>query len=121
MDKKYRVVFLDLVESREDFEKSLSTLGVTAATVAQILEKAPVILKAGMSLGQARQYAEVVQEAGGRVNIQEDGIFERPRQMNKAVGIEPFENFTMCPECGFKQRKIESCIKCGFSLKAEEA
>ena len=117
MDKKYRVVFLDVLEGRDGFSEKMSRLGVPAPVVNRILEEAPVVLRSDMRLGEARIYAEALQAAGGKVNIQEDGFFEEPRRGNRNGNIEPLENFTMCPQCGFKQRKAESCTKCGALLK----
>ncbi len=117
MDKKYRVVFLGLFESKEDFVQRMSRLGVPYATVEEIVQKAPVVLKRDMNLGDARQYADAVQDAGGRVNIQEHGFFENPKRVNKPFDIKPLESFIMCPECGYKQLKAEACVKCGLILK----
>jgi hypothetical protein len=77
-----------------------------------------VVLKAELTLAEARQYAEAVQLAGGRVNIQEQGLFEEPERHRKVLEIKPFEYFTMCPECGHKQPKGEACVKCGFLFQA---
>jgi hypothetical protein len=114
--RKYRVVFLDLLESEDDFRERMGRLGVPPAIVDQIIRKAPVILKGGMILKDARQYADAIQDAGGRVSIQEHGLSEEPEQINKSFRIKPLEHFTMCPECGFKQLKGQSCVKCGSSL-----
>ena len=117
MDKKYRVVFLGLFESKSDFVQRMSMLGVPSATVEGIVQRAPVVIKGDMTLGDARQYADAVQDAGGKVNIQEHGHFEETKRINKPFDIEPLENFIMCPECGYKQLKAEACQKCGLILK----
>lgn len=116
MIKKYRVVFLDLQESKERFKEGMGRLGVSSAVVDHMIQIAPVILKGDMTLGDARQYAGAVLEAGGRVNIQEHGLFEESKQPGSAVSIRPLEHFTMCPECGFKQLKGQDCVKCGSRL-----
>ena len=113
MVKKYRVVFLGLVESREHFIKGMSRLGVSSTMTGEIINKAPVILKGNMTLGHARQYADAIQDAGGRVHIQEQGFFEEQEKFSRSVDIEPFDSFIMCPECGHKQLKAGACIKCG--------
>ncbi len=113
MDKKYRVVFLGLVKSKEHFIQGMSGLGVSFTMCEKILHKTPVILKGNMPLGRARQYADAVQDAGGRVNIQEHGIFEEQERTDRSADIKPFDSFFMCPECGYKQLKAEACIKCG--------
>ena len=121
MDKKYRVIFLSLVESLEDFEHGMSRLGVAHPMVEQILHKAPVILKGGMNFDDAKRYADAVEHAGGRVKIQEHDLFEEGKQANKMFDIKPLESFTMCPECGFKQLKGEACVKCGLAFSEGEA
>ena len=111
--KKYRIIFLGLLEGMQVFKDRMSALGVPSSTVDEILQKAPVVLKAELSLADARQYAEAVQLAGGRVSIREQGLFEEPERHHKSIDIKPFEYFTMCPECGYKQPKREACVKCG--------
>ena len=96
----------------------MSRLGVSADVGARIVRKAPVILKGEMTLGEARQYADAVQVAGGRVQIQNSGIFEEPSRGNSSFDIPPLEHFTMCPECGYKQMKAGACVKCGFQFGA---
>ena len=117
MDKKYRVVFLGLFKGKADFVERMSMLGVPPATVEEIVQRAPVVIKGDMSLRDARQYADAVQDAGGKVNIQEHGHFEETKRINKPFDIKPLENFIMCPECGHKQLKAEACQKCGLIFK----
>lgn len=116
MTKKYRVVFLSLISNEQEFRERMSTLGVSSRDVEQIIQKAPVVMKGGMTLGDARHYADAIQFAGGRVNIQEHGLLEEPNRTNRSFDITPFENFIMCPECGQKQMKDEACVKCGHLL-----
>ena len=118
MDKKYRIVFLGLLKSRDEFIHGMSRLGVSADVGASIVRKAPVILKGDMTLGEARQYADAVQVAGGRVHIQDSGFVEEPDRRYTFLEIPSLENFTMCPECGYKQMKGGACVKCGFRLGA---
>ncbi len=92
-------------------------LGAPAEIVAKLFEKTPVILKGDLTSGDARRYADAVQNAGGRVTIQEYGQFEESGRMNGAVNIAPFNEFTMCPECGLKQPKGEACVRCGFRFE----
>ena len=120
MTKKYRIVFLGLFESEEDFKLSMSRLGVSPEAIEQMIQRAPIVIKGEMTLGDARQYADAIQYAGGRVNIQECGVFEEPDQINRPFEIKTLENFTMCPECGFKQLKAEACVKCGHIFSKSE-
>ena len=117
MNKKYRVVFLSLMKGEEDLKSGMSDLGLSPAAVEKIIRRAPAVLRANMTLGEAREYADAVQEAGGRVNIQEDGFFEEPKKIGKTLEIKPLDQFTMCPECGQKQPKGEACVKCGSLFK----
>ncbi|MEW6669053.1 MAG: hypothetical protein AB1512_27910 [Thermodesulfobacteriota bacterium] len=116
VDKQYRVVFLGLSQGMEDFTAGMLSLGVGIPMVEEMVRKAPVVLKAGMSLPQARRYAEAVQRAGGKVNIQDDGLAQVPSRNRRHTEIKPFEYFTMCPECGHKQPRGEACVKCGRSF-----
>ncbi len=90
---------------------------MSSSVVGKMIEKAPVILKGDMTLGYARQYADAVQHAGGRVNIQEHGIFEEQNLSNRSFDIKLLDDFTMCPECGHKQLKAEECVRCGHIYK----
>ena len=120
MVKKYRVLFHGLTEDEEDFKARMVGLGAPPDTVDRMIRDAPVVLKGGLTLGAARDYAEAVQEAGGRVKIEEQGHFEESTQVEIISPIASFENFTMCPECGLKQRKGETCIRCGFRFASSE-
>ncbi|MBN2123742.1 MAG: hypothetical protein JW821_05595 [Deltaproteobacteria bacterium] len=116
MTKKYRVVFLGLLKGPDDFKQAMAGFGVPPATAETIIENAPMILKGEMTLGKARQYAEAVQSAGGRVNIQECGFFQEPERVNRRTDIKSLNHFTMCAQCGHKQPKAEVCEKCGSPL-----
>lgn len=91
----------------------MCALGTPRETVREILLQVPAILKGNITLGEARQYAESVQQAGGRVSIHEDGAFE-DLPKTKPMVVRPFNHFTMCPQCGHKQAKSAACIRCGF-------
>ncbi|MFH1488981.1 MAG: hypothetical protein ABII06_08765 [Pseudomonadota bacterium] len=99
----------------------MTKLGVNAAIIDRIVRKAPVILKGEMTLGDARKYADAVFLAGGRVNIQEHGLFAEPMRSSKPLDIKSLGKFTMCPECGYKQLKGAFCERCGFLLSSGEA
>jgi len=120
VDKKYRIVFLGPLKGPVEFAQGMSGLGVEFTAVEEMIQKVPVVLKGGMTLREARAYAEAVQEAGGRVNIQEHGFFEEPRKLRQDVEVKPLEKFTECPECGFKQLKGSACVKCGFVFQKEQ-
>ena len=114
MNKKYRVVFLGLISPENDFKDKMARFGVSPEQSAQLIEMAPIILKDDMPFGYARQYADAVQYAGGKVNIIENGIFDEEKAASRTMKIKSLENFIMCPECGQKQLKTKACIKCGW-------
>jgi len=116
MNKKYRVVFLGLLEGREKFIQKMSRLGVPTTMVEYIISKIPIVMKRDLTLRDARQYADSIQYAGGRVNIQEHGVFEEPVHNERFVDIAPLEQFIMCPQCGYKQIKDQACVKCGMAF-----
>jgi hypothetical protein len=112
--KTYRVVLLGRIEEKQDFEEKMEKLGFSSGSVRDLIEKVPSALKAGLPLGEAREYAEAVQEAGGKVNIQEDGVSDETKRLHPPIEIRSLKDFTMCPECGHRQLKADACVKCGF-------
>jgi hypothetical protein len=115
--KKYRILFLGLVHDLETFKGRMSELGVRPETAEQIVHKAPVVLKAGMTLDHARRYAKAVQSAGAKVNIQQEADSDKP-PVNRLFHIKPLEYFTMCTQCGHKQPRSERCVRCGHTLSS---
>lgn len=111
--KRYCVIFLNLVKEKDYFISAMSRLGINHATAVRIIQKAPVILKADMTLDEARRYAEAVNRAGAVVRIKEDGDFGTGRT-DPSIKIMTFENFVMCPRCGYKQLRGPGCNRCGF-------
>ena len=118
MKKKYRILFLGLSINKEGFKVQMAHLGVSPETVDIIIEKAPVILKEGLDSKSSTLYADAVRDAGGIVEIQEDDSAEKI--VTHSIAIAPFNDFTMCPECGLKQHKREVCIRCGFRFRKIE-
>jgi hypothetical protein len=114
MTKTYRVVLLGRIEEKQDFEEKMEKLGFSPDRLQDLVAECPSALKAGLSLGEAREYAEAVQEAGGKVNIQEDGVSKEFKRGHPPMEIRSLKDFTMCPECGHRQIKAEACVKCGF-------
>lgn len=112
--KTYRVVLLGSFEEKQDFEKKMEKLGFAPGQLRNLMAEAPSALKVGLPLGEAREYAEAVQEAGGKVNILEDGVSEGNRRQRSPMEVRSLKDFTMCPECGHRQIKAEACVKCGF-------
>ena len=121
MARRYRIVFLGLMETEGQFMSGMSSqFGVAPARVKHIIDNAPMVLKTDLTLGEAREYAEALQRAGGKVHIQEHGESEEPEREHVSAGIKSFGDFTLCPECGFTQLKAESCVKCGFVFLPEQ-
>lgn len=121
MNKKYRVVFLGLISTENDFKEKMSGFGVSPEQVTLLIEKAPIILKDDMPFGNARQYADAIQYAGGKVNIIENGFFDDEKSASRSIEIKSLENFIMCPECGQKQLKGKACVKCGWVYEGRES
>jgi hypothetical protein len=115
VEKSYRIIFLELLSSRGDFERDILSCGLTSEQIDLILDKAPVVLKADLALKDARKYAEAFQIAGAKVHIQENGFLEQePTEKQRPVfEIRPLQDFTMCPQCGHKQLKAKVCQRCG--------
>ncbi len=120
MTKTYRVVFQGLVKDEASFREGMEGLGVSPEVVDRVLRNAPVGMKQGLTLGEARRYAEAVQEAGARVAIQEHGWIEEEAPRRDEPSIPSLGAFTMCPECGLKQMRKPSCERCGCSLKTSK-
>ena len=98
----------------------MAQLGVPPETVYKMIEMAPVSLKRDLTSEAARKYAETVQEAGGRVTVKEQKDLKGAEPVTHSIVVPPFDDFTMCPECGFKQPKAEFCTKCGFGLHKDK-
>ena len=120
MVKKYRILFQGLLGDKKAFKSRMISMGAPPETVDRMIQEAPIILKGDLSLGDARLYADAVQEAGGRVMIQEHGHSEEPIRTDYANSIVSLKDFTMCPECGFKQPKRETCNRCGLRLASDD-
>lgn len=112
--KTYRVVLLGRVEEKRDFERKMEKLGFSPEQLQAWIASAPTALKEGLPLREARDYAEAVQAAGGKVNIQEDGVSEELSRARPPMEVRSLKDFTMCPECGHRQLKADACVKCGF-------
>ena len=118
MNRAYRVLFLGLSGKEKDFRFQMSRLGASPESLDLMISKAPVILKEGLDLSYSRRYADAVQAAGGIAEIQGYEPVEGP--VNHSLVIAPFEDFTRCPECGLKQQKKDTCVRCGFRLSRTE-
>jgi len=114
MDKRYKVIFSSLIKEKASFKSQMNLLGISEDVSEAIIAKAPVTLKKNLSLGEARRYADAILQAGGRATIQADEIKDNSGQNESSSGIITLKNFVMCPRCGLKQVKAETCIKCGF-------
>ncbi len=116
VNKKYRVALLGIAVDIEVFRQNMGKLGVYGSILDKYVNKAPAVLKRDLRLGDARRYAEAIIDAGGLVNIQETGEFAETRSSTEKGGTSPDQDFALCPNCGFKQKKENSCVRCGFDL-----
>lgn len=112
MIKKYRVLFHGFSDNKERFKSRMLLLGAPPEVVDKMIRKGTVVLKQGLTLEFSTRYADAVRKAGGIVEVQEHGYFEET--IHPMNSIAPFKDFTMCPECGLKQQKSETCLRCGF-------
>jgi predicted transcriptional regulator len=114
--KKYRVVLIGVSVDEEVFQKNMARLGVSSSVLKNYLEKAPVVLVRDLNLADARRYAEAIMDAGGHANIQETG--ETPQTMPSYgnPGVASQEDFMICSNCGFKQKRAPRCVRCGFEV-----
>lgn len=118
MTKKYRVVFFGITLDTESFRQNMARLGVPGPTLDKYLEKAPVVLKRELTLADARRYAETIINAGGIVTIQETGEFNETIPSAERKDITFRQDFVICPNCGFKQNRKDSCVRCSFDLSS---
>ena len=115
MAKKYRVALFGISVDGESFKRNMAMLGVSGPILDKYIEKAPIVLKRDLRLEEARKYAEAIIDAGGLVHIQETGKFpDRPSVEQNIIPSK--QDFILCPNCGFKQKKENNCIRCGFDL-----
>lgn len=114
MDKRYRVIFSNLLKEKDEFKHRMLRFGVSGDVSEEIIKKAPVILKRSLSLRDARIYADAIFEAGARVTIHAEEQGDENGDNIVSSVIVGMKDFVMCPQCGYKQVKTEVCIKCGF-------
>lgn len=115
MERKYCVIFLGISGSKQSFLQNMKNMGVEERLIEYMIEKAPIILKEGLDIRHARLYAEKVEKAGGRVKLKEMGLLDSSRKSPEFY-VKGFDNFTVCPQCGYKQDKQEKCLRCGYLL-----
>ena len=118
MTKAYSVVFDGLNVSKSDFYVAIDKLGVNKNEINYLNQPIPVVVKDGISLKEARRYADVIMAAGGRVSIIEAWeIKAKHSGDNRGLAISSsFSDFVVCPECGFKQYKNTLCVRCGYNF-----
>jgi len=116
--KKYRVVFFGIMLDAEIFRQNMAKLGVPGPTLDKYMDKVPVVLKRDLTLADARRYAETIINAGGIVTIQETGKFSETESPAEKKHITFAQDFVVCPNCGFKQNRKDSCVRCGFDLSS---
>ena len=118
MKRAYRVLFLGLSGKEKEFRSQMARLGASSEMVDKMIRRAPVILKEGLDPVYSRQYADAVRAAGGITEVH--GYEPVEGSESRSMVIAPFEDFTMCPECGLKQQKKDICVRCGFRLLRTE-
>lgn len=118
MDKKYLCIFKGVKGDEAGFRAAMHRLGLGDEFLDELIARAPVVVKRDVELREARRYADTLQDAGGLVSILENGVVAEKRPTGGVRPITPFEDFAMCPECGFKQAGSPRCVKCGRRLES---
>jgi len=116
VSKKYRVALFGITVDTELFRQNMAKLGVSGSTIDKYIKKAPIVLRRDLRLADARIYAEAIINAGGLVNIQETGEIPETKSSAEKISISSNEDFVICPNCGFKQKKEDFCVRCGWIL-----
>jgi hypothetical protein len=116
--KQYRVVLLGIMNDEETFRNNMVKLKVSYTDLDKYIKNTPVVLKRDLRLADARKYADAIINAGGLVNIQETGEFPETRSPTKKRITSPGQDFVVCPNCGFKQKKEDFCVRCEFDLNS---
>jgi hypothetical protein len=114
--KKYRVVLFGVNVDEGVFRQNMARLGVSGSVLKDYIEKAPVVLARDLGLADARRYAEAIIDAGGLANIQETGELPETRPSYGKVRLPSQEDFMICQNCGFKQKRGERCVRCGSDV-----
>jgi hypothetical protein len=117
-NRNYCLVFLGLLETPEIFTRKMRSFGFSTSDIESIIASPPIPFRKGLTLREAREYADAVQSAGGRVNVREEEPETSQERAGKPLVIPPMESFTLCPQCGHKQVKAQTCVRCGFILES---
>ena len=115
MEKMYRVIFQGLASGKDRFRADMRRLGVPGDVVEALLRRAPISVKKGVTLQEARRYADALEAAGAKVTVRAHGVL-RPGSASHSIAVAPLREFIMCPKCGLKQSRGGVCRKCGAKL-----
>jgi hypothetical protein len=117
--KTFCLILLGLVETPEVVSQRVIRLGLLSDDIERMAARAPFTFKRGLTLKEAREWADAFQSAGARVTVREEGTVIDRRRGRKPL-IQPLESFTMCPQCGHMQPKAETCTRCGSPLRGRQ-
>jgi len=118
MEKRYRLLFIGVAGDEGHFRAELQAKGVQDRLIDQMFELAPVIIKQGLSLAQARHYADMLRAMGAKITILDDQGAPRARQSKDAPLVTPMSEFVPCPQCGLVQPEGSVCYRCGADLSS---
>lgn len=97
-----------------------------AATITRLLERAPTVIKRGLTEEDARKYQQVLERAGIRCSIKPEKTPPVESFTHRKVSppieqdIPPQENIR-CPKCGFEQPAgRDDCLRCGVIFRKFE-
>lgn len=117
--KTFCLILLGLLETPDVVSQRVIRLGLLSDDIERMAARAPFTFKRGLTLKEAREWADAFQFAGARVTVREEGTIIDRRRGRKSL-IQPLESFTMCPQCGHKQLKAETCSRCGSALQGRQ-
>jgi len=137
----YKVIFLGLTVAGLEEESRLieglqRRFNLSREKAENLLQKAPVVVKKGISKEEMEKYVRAFGEIGGRIRVEEEPTKEvpeisaipeptptiTPKPPPKLPPKPPPEStpytgpMITCPQCGFEQPERDECAKCGIVI-----
>jgi hypothetical protein len=146
-EARYKVTFLgpvrnDLTTVNTLAEGLKERFKLSDEAAAKVMGMAPVAIKSGATLSEAKRYKEILEALGAKVQIdpiekpQEALPEESPQPLNRAPQVVPVKTksppspaesgessgtetqtqMITCPQCGHVQEQTDECVKCGVII-----
>ncbi len=140
----FKVIFLGLLVIGPEEEARLlaglqKKFNLTPEKAESLFQRVPIVVKKGISNGEAERYVKAFEEIGGKAKVEEERIpnmeitheYEPKPKPESRPGPEPKPSFTYrseserkpytgglvtCPQCGFEQPATDECVKCGIII-----